>query len=107
MGVNVFSKISILINRIVDVITQGNLERVKVMSEFNRVFKDAFYSQEFIRLCSVTTSYIASYVVLSKEFVRQLMAMGYDTLIIRGKSRSTGLEIPLKEIANLNDYMLD
>jgi hypothetical protein len=142
MGVNVFSKISILINRIVDVITQGNLERVKVMSEFNRVFKDAFYSQEFNRLCSVTTSkgnprfkhelsafylrsgfkitilnddnltegdysYIASYVVLSKEFVRQLMAMGYDTLIIRGKSRSTGLEIPLKEIANLNDYMLD
>jgi hypothetical protein len=121
MGRNLFSAISTLINRVVDIVTQGNLERVRIMLEFNKVFKDAFYSQEFNRLCSVTTSkgnpsfkhelssfylrsgfkitimnddnlkesdysFIASYVIQSKEFIRQLMALGYDTLIIRGKT---------------------
>lgn len=141
MASNLFSKISTLINRIVDVVTQGNLERVRILSEFNSVFEKAFYSQEFNRLCSVTTSkgnpdfkhelssfylrsgfkitimnddnlkesdysHIAGYVVQSKAFVRQLMALGYDTLIIRGKQSYTGLQIPLKEVADLREYML-
>jgi len=35
------------------------------------------------------------------------MALGYDTLIIKGKNSFSGLHIPLKEIANLHNYMLN
>ena len=142
MAINIFSKISTLLNRVVDIITQGGLERVRVLSEFNRVFKSAFEIGEFDRLCSVTTSKgnqnfkhelstiylrsgfkitimndenlkkqdfskIAKYFVINKAFARKLMALGYDTLLIKGKSSTTGLEIPLKEIASLNDYMVN
>lgn len=142
MAINIFSKISTLLNRVVDIITQGGLERVRVLSEFNSVFKAAFQAGEFDRLCSVTTSKgnqkfkhelstiylrsgfkitimndenlkkqdfskIAKYFVINKAFARKLMALGYDTLLIKGKSSTTGLEIPLKEIASLNDYMVN
>jgi hypothetical protein len=50
---------------------------------------------------------ISNYVVESAPFVRQLMALGYDTLIIKGKNSYMGLHIPLKEIANLQKYMLN
>ena len=142
MGLDIFSKISTLLNRVVDIITQGGLERVRVLHEFNRVFKSAFEIGEFNRLCSVTTakgnqnfkhelstfylrsgfkitilnddnlkkqdfSKIAKYFVINKAFARKLMALGYDTLLIKGKSSAIGLEIPLKEIASLNDYMVN
>lgn len=141
MALNIFSKISTLVNRVLDIITQGGLERVRVLNEFNNVFKAAFEEGEFNKLCSVTTSKgnpqfghelstiylrsgfkitilnddflkkqdfskIAKYFIINKEFARKLMALGYDTLIIKGKSSTTGLEIPLKEIASLNDYMV-
>jgi hypothetical protein len=139
---NIVTKLATLLNRIVDVVSQGNLQRVKIISEFNQVFKDAFYSSDIDRLCRVTTapgnpkykhelssfylrsgfkitienddnlnendfSIISSYVIESEAFVRQLMAMGYDTLIIKGKNTIHGLQIPLKEIANLHNYMLE
>ena len=139
---NIISKLATLLNRVVDVVSQGNLERIKVIREFNLVFTEAFYSGEIDRLCSVTTSpgvqsfkhelssfYIRSgfkvtihnderitdneyfeiskYIIQSASFVRQLMALGYDTLIIVGKNSARGLQIPLKEIANLHDYMLN
>jgi hypothetical protein len=142
MGLDIFSKISTLLNRVVEIIKQSGLERVRVLNEFNRVFKTAFEIGEFERLCSVTTSRgnqnfrhelstiylrsgfkitimnddnlkkqdfskIAKYFVINKAFARKLMALGYDTLLIKGKSSTTGLEIPLKEIASLNDYMVN
>ena len=142
MGLDIFSKISTLINRVVDLITQGGLERIKVLNEFNRVFKSSFETGEFNRLCSVTTSKgnqqfkhelstiylrsgfkitilnddnlkkqdfskIAKYFMINKVFARKLMALGYDTLLIKGKSSTTGLEIPLKEIASLSEYMVN
>lgn len=141
MSANIFSKITTLLNRLVDVVSQGNLQRVKIITEFNQVFKDAFYSSDLDRLCKVTTApgnptfkhelssfylrsgfkitienddslgetdykIISGYVIESEAFVRQLMALGYDTLIIKGRNSFSGIQIPLKEIANLHSYML-
>ena len=138
---NIFSRISTFINRVVDVVSQGNLERVRILREFNIVFREAYFEGSLERHCVVTTSpgeqsfrhelssfylrsgfkitiendnslkesdfiEISKYVFESKPFVRQLMVMGYDTLIIKGKNNFQGLKISLKEIANLQDYML-
>jgi len=142
MSNNIFSKITTLLNRVVDVVSQGNLERVRILKEFNYVFKDVYMQGELDRLCTVTTSAgnpqfkhelstfylrsgfritvendsnltredfveISKYVIESAPFVRQLMALGYDTLIIKGKNSMFGVQIPLKEIANLQNYMLN
>lgn len=142
MPSNIFSRIATFLNRVVDVVSQGNLERVRIIREFNLVFKEAFMQGDIDRLCVVTTSpgkpefkhelstfylrsgfkitiendnnltegdfmEISKYVIESAAFVRQLMALGYDTLIIKGKNSFMGLQIPLKEIANLHNYMLN
>ncbi len=142
MSSNIFSRIVTFLNRVVDVVSQGNLERVRIIREFNLVFKEAFMQGDIDRLCVVTTSAgkpefkhelstfylrsgfkitiendnhlteedfieISKYVIESAAFVRQLMALGYDTLIIKGKNSFIGLQIPLKEIANLHNYMLN
>ena len=139
---NLFSRITTFINRIVDVVSSGNLERVRLLREFNQIFREVYVQGEFERLCVVTTapgnpqfrhelSYhyfrsgfkitiendndlkendfieILKYICESKAFIRQLMALGYDTLIIKGKNYIRGLEIPLKELASLQDYMLN
>lgn len=138
----IFSRLTTIINRIVDVVSQGNLHRVRLLSEFNAVFREAYLTLEIERLCKVTTSpgnpkfkhelstfylrsgfkisiendndltesdfiTISNYVLESKAFVRQIMALGYDTLIIKGINANVGLQIPLKEIANLQSYMID
>lgn len=139
---NIFSKLTTFINRIVDTISQGSLERVRLLKEFNMVFREVYLQGEFSRLCSVTTSIgnpnfkhqlstfylrsgikvtiendenltitdienILSYFIESKAFVRQLMALGYDTLIIIGKNNKKGIEIALKQFANLQEYMIE
>ena len=53
---NILTKLTTLLNRVVDVVSQGNLQRVRIISQFNQVFKEAFYSTEIDRLCKVTTS---------------------------------------------------
>jgi len=50
---------------------------------------------------------IAGYVIQNLAFVRQLMALGYDTLIVVGRNNHYGAFIPLKTIANLHNYMLN
>ena len=142
MASNIFSRIATFLNRVVDVVSQGNLQRVRLLHEFNLVFYEAFREGALDRLCVVTTSAgkpefkhelstfylrsgfkitiendnnltendfieISKYVIESLAFVRQLMALGYDTLIIKGKNSFMGLQIPLKEIANLHNYMLN
>lgn len=142
MPSTIFSRIATFINRVVDVVSQGNLERVRILREFNLVFKEAYFNGELERLCIVTTApgrpdfkhelssfylrsgfkitiendqyltendfvEISKYVIESAAFVRQLMALGYDTLIIKGKNHFIGVEIPLKAIANLQSYMLN
>lgn len=142
MASNIFSRLAQLLNRVVDIVSQGNLERVRIIREFNLVFKEAYLSGDIVRHCLVTTSpgnpnfkhelstfylrsgfkitmendnnltqndfiEISKYVLESAPFFRQLMALGYDTLITKGKNSYPVIQIPLKEIANLHNYMLN
>jgi hypothetical protein len=141
MPIKIWENLKILLNRVVDIITQGSLERIKLISAFNRIFEEAYVNQEFEHLCTVTTSrgvainrhpmsdnfrsgfkvtikseqylyktdfsQIAKFFVNNKGFVKRLMVVGYDTLTILSTTSPGGLQIPLKDIASLNDYMLD
>ena len=42
MAENLFSKITTFINRAVDVISQGNFERVMILNQYNITFKEAY-----------------------------------------------------------------
>ena len=49
---------------------------------------------------------LAAYVTDNAAFVRQLMAMGFDTLVIKGKTTGVTKSFALKKIANLNQYYI-
>lgn len=49
---------------------------------------------------------LASYVTDNAAFVRQLMAMGFDTLIIKGKTVGLTKSFALKKFANLDQYYI-
>jgi len=49
---------------------------------------------------------IAKYVLASNPFVRQLMALGFETLIIIGRHNSGGVKLQLSKFANPNQYFL-
>lgn len=49
---------------------------------------------------------LATYVTDNAAFVRQLMAMGFDTLVIKGKTTGIAKSFVLKKFANLNQYFI-
>lgn len=49
---------------------------------------------------------LSQYVTDNAAFVRQLMAMGFDTLIIYGKTTGKVQTYALKRFANLNQYFI-
>ena len=49
---------------------------------------------------------LAAYVTDNAAFVLQLMAMGFDTLVIKGKTTGVTKSFALKKIANLNQYYI-
>lgn len=49
---------------------------------------------------------LAAYITNNVTFVRQLMAMGFDTLIIKGKTSGTTKNFALKKFANLDQYYI-
>ncbi len=49
---------------------------------------------------------LSMYITGNSVFVRQLMAMGFDTLIIKGKATDRTSYYALKKFANLNNYYL-
>ena len=49
---------------------------------------------------------LASNVTDNAAFVRQLMAMGFDTLTIKGKTTGKTKSFALKRYANLNQYFI-
>lgn len=140
MASNIFASLKKIINRVVDIVLQGNLDRVRLIGEFNRVFNQAYLQSEINRKCSVTTSLgkpgfghsmsdhfrsgfkitilnddyltetdlfeISGYVLESPGFVRKLMVVGYDTLIVKGKTATVGLQVPLKKFGNIDNYMM-
>jgi hypothetical protein len=44
------------IDTLIDVVSQGNLERVRIIREFNLVFNEAYLGGDIERHCTVTTS---------------------------------------------------
>lgn len=50
---------------------------------------------------------LQSYITENVAFVRQLMALGFDTLIIKGKTTEMVQKYALKQYANLNQYFLN
>jgi len=49
---------------------------------------------------------LSQYVIENVAFVRQLMAMGFDTLVIKGKTTSKTQYYALKRFANLSQYFI-
>lgn len=49
---------------------------------------------------------LAAYITDNAAFVRQLMAMGFDTLVIKGKTTGMTKSFALKKFANLNHYYI-
>ena len=49
---------------------------------------------------------LAQYVLSNKTFIRQLMAIGFDTLIVQGSNTKKGRKFSLKGYANLDSYYL-
>lgn len=50
---------------------------------------------------------ISQYVLQNKSFIRQLMAMGFDTLIVQGKTTQRGRKFSLKAYSNLTNYFIE
>lgn len=141
--ISLFKNIARLVNRVVDVVSQGSWERVRVLNAFESVFKNAFELGEIDLYCTVTTGKgdpskrhelstftarsgfkitiqndnyklidskfvdLAKYVVGNVAFVRRLMALGYDSLIVYGKNTKKAYVLGLKDVADFHDYMLD
>ena len=49
---------------------------------------------------------ISKYILSNKAFVRQLMSLGFDTLIIKGKISNIELRLPFKEHSTLSGFSL-
>ena len=49
---------------------------------------------------------LSKYITDNVTFVRQLMALGFDTLVIKGKTTDKTQFYALKRFANLNHYFL-
>ena len=49
---------------------------------------------------------LSSYITSNETFVRQLMSMGFDTLVIKGKTTGINKNYALKRYANLNHYFI-
>lgn len=50
---------------------------------------------------------ISKYILENKPFIKQLMTMGFDTLIIQGKNNKRGKVFSLKAYSNLKNYFLE
>ena len=119
----------------------GSFERVKIINEMNKGFKELFYSGVTHRLCHVSISAgdpdfthemssmsfrsgfkigiendmdlqmsevmeLSKYILANTAFIRQLMSMGFDTLIIQGLNNGRGRKFSLKAYAKLNNYFI-
>lgn len=50
---------------------------------------------------------ISQYILSNKAFVRQLMSLGFDTLIIMGKTAQKAMQYSLKEYTQLGGFSLE
>lgn len=87
-------------------ISQGRQEYAHEMSSlwFRSGFK--INIENDMSLTESEINELAKYVVGNETFVRQLMAIGFDTLIIKGKTTGISLSYALKKYANLKNYFI-
>lgn len=87
-------------------ISQGNSAFAHEMSSlwFRSGFKISIEND--MRLQESEVNELAQYVTGNETFVRQLMAMGFDTLVIKGKTTGLTKTFALKKFANLKQYFI-
>lgn len=87
-------------------ISQGKLEYAHEMSSiwFRSGFKVSIENDMNLKDSEMIE--LANYITGNQAFVRQLMAIGFDTLIIKGKTTEKSISYALKEFANLSQYFL-
>ena len=99
-----------------------SLERMKLINTMNQTFKDSYCSGALDRFCKVSitvgdTNYnnikdsefrdISQYILSNKPFIRQLMTLGFDTLIVTGKTSRKGMQYCLKSYTQLGGFSLE
>ena len=87
-------------------ITIGNQPFAHEMSclSFRSGFKIGIENDEALRDSEIEE--LAGYVTDNVSFVRQLMSLGFDTLIIKGKINGKSKMYALKRYANLSQYYI-
>lgn len=96
------------LNRLCKVsITMGNDSYRQEMSAifFRSGFKISIENDSDLRDSEIRD--ISQYILSNKAFVRQLMSLGFDTLIIMGKTTKKAMQYSLKEYAQLGGFSLE
>ncbi len=88
-------------------ISQGNSSFAHEMSSLwiRSGFKITIENDSSLRESEINE--LAAYVSDNAAFVRQLMAMGFDTLSIKGKTTGMTKSFALKKFANLSQYFIN
>ena len=88
-------------------ITSGNQSFRHEMSAifFRSGFRISIENDSDIRDSELRT--IAQYILTNMAFVRQLMSLGFDTLVVSGKTTNKNLTYSLKEYTKLTDFYID
>ena len=95
------------LNRLCKVsISMGHQSYAHEMSclSFRSGFKISIENDDSLKESEVSD--LANYVTDNVSFVRQLMSLGFDTLIIRGKLHGMNKMYALKNYANLSQYYI-
>jgi len=87
-------------------ISQGRSEYAHEMSTlwFRSGFKISIENDSQLKDSEMEE--LSQYVTSNESFVRQLMALGFDTLVIKGKTTGMVRNYPLKQYANLKQYFI-
>ena len=96
------------LNRLCKVsISQGDPEFQHEMSScwFRSGFKISIENDA--NLSNSEVNEISKYVLCNTSFIRQLMAMGFDTLVVAGANCGKGRKYSLKGYANLRNYFIE
>ena len=88
-------------------ITIGDTKYAHEMSSFvfRSGFKISIENDNDLRDSEIRE--ISQYILSNKPFVRQLMSLGFDTLIIMGKTTSKGMQYGLKDYSKLSGFVLE
>lgn len=87
-------------------ISQGRSEYAHEMSSlsFRSGFKVSIENDFALKESEINE--LATYITSNEAFIRQLMSMGFDTLVIKGNTTGITRSYALKKYANLNQYFI-